>query len=89
MVVFSLFDNFGEPYNAPKDWGSITEHLNDYLNRLGQGTRARLLRGETYQSQVFIHSFEEITPDIRSEVIDRYLKARGHLREGFLKRRPK
>ena len=86
--MFSLFDNFGEPYNAPNDWGSITEHLNDYMNRLGQGTRARLLRGETYQSQVFIHSFEEIPQDVRREAIDRYLKARGHLRDSFLKRRP-
>ena len=89
LVVFSLFDNFGEPYNAPKAWGSITEHLNDYLNRLGQGTRARLLRGETYQSQVFVHSFEEITKEMRDEAIDHYLKARNLLREGYLKRRPK
>lgn len=87
LVIFSLFDNFGQPYPAPKDWGSFTEHLNDLKNRFGQETRARLFRSETYQSQVFVHNFGEISDDMRQEITDRYLKARSKLRDAFVERR--
>ena len=87
LVIFSLFDNFGLPYPAPKDWGSFTEHLNDLKNRFGQETRARLFRSETYQSQVYVHNFGEISNEVREEITDRYLKARKKLREAFLERR--
>lgn len=85
-LVFAHFDSFGEGLDVPSDWGTITSFFTRAANRLSHRIRARLLRGEAYQVQVFLTSYDEFDPVLRLEVRQRFLKIREQIRERFLEK---
>lgn len=87
FLLFSLFDAFGEPYDPPKQWGTLEYFVSGIRNRMSQRIRAQLFRGETFQTQAFVATFAEITDEQKQEITDRYLKLREIMRTKFIERR--
>ena len=83
-LLFSHFDAFGEGLEVPRQWGTLNAFLTRAANRLSHRIRARLLRGEAYQVQVFLTSYNEFDPDLLREARQRYLTIRQEIRERFL-----
>lgn len=83
-LLFSHFDAFGEGLEVPRQWGTLNAFLTRAANRLSHRIRARLLRGESYQVQVFLTSYNDFDPDLLREARERYLKIRDQIRERFL-----
>ncbi len=87
FLLFSFFDAFGDPFNAPTDWADFNSFLERVRNRLNNRIRARLFKSESYQVQAFVQSHVPLTDDEKQQVIDNYLIAREALRQGFLNHR--
>ena len=87
FLVFSLFDAFGEPLTAPREWGTFNSFIIRAANRLNHKVRARLFRSEAYQSQVFVQTFGEINEEIKSDATKHYLEIRKILRDKFIEKR--
>ena len=88
-LVFSLFNSFGEGYNAPRQFGNWEWFYNAAINRMSHRVRAQLFQGETYQSQIFSTSFNEYDEDLQDELVSTYLKLRSVLRDQFLQKTSK
>ena len=88
-LVFSLFNSFGEGYNAPRAFGDWEWFVNAAINRMSHRVRAQLFQGETYQSQLFSTSFNEYDEELQNELISTYLKIRTTLRDQFLQKTAK
>ena len=86
-LLFSHFDSFGKPVEAPVKWGSLNSLMIRARNRLSNRIRASLFDGEVYQTQVFLGSFNELDDEIKAEVQDRYLEVREILRNRFKEKR--
>ena len=86
FLVFSLFDAFGDGYDAPGTWDTLTYLSSRVKNRLSHRIRAQLFRGETYQTQAFVESFRELSDAEKTEVRENYLQLRDKLRLKFLER---
>ena len=86
-LLFSHFDAFGNPIEAPENWGSLNSFFVRAKNRLSHRIRASLFEGEAYQTQVFLQSFNEIDEDKKNEVKERYLEIREHMRQRFKEKR--
>ena len=84
MLVFSLFDGFGEPFDPPKTWGLFSQIVHRATGRIGHRARARLFQGEGYQTQVFVQLFGGISQKHQDEVTDHYLEIRETMRSEFL-----
>ena len=84
MLVFSLFDGFGEPFDPPQTWGFMSQLVHRASGRIGHRARARLFQGEGYQTQVFVSGFGDLTPEERNEITDHYLEIRELMRVEFL-----
>lgn len=82
-LLFSHFDAFGEGIDAPSEWNSINSFMIRARNRLSHRIRSSLFRGEVYQTQVFLSSFEDLPEPLKLEVNERYLKIREQLRIRF------
>ena len=88
-LVFSLFNSFGEGYNAPRKFGNWEWFYNAAINRMSHRVRAQLFQGETYQSQMFSTSFNEYDEELQDEIVSAYLKFRTFLRDQFLQKTSK
>lgn len=86
-LLFSHFDSFGEGIDAPGEWGTLNSFVMRVKNRLSHRIRGSLFRAEAYQTQVFLASFNEISPALKQEVNERYLKIREQLRKRFLEKK--
>ena len=86
MVLFSLFDRFGEPFDPPKVWSFIPNLIHGATGRLGHRVRARLFQGSAYQTQVFVYGFGEISAEDRDEITDHYLAIREIMRSELTKK---
>ncbi len=86
FLVFSHFDAFGVPFEAPKEWGSLNSFFIRAQNRLSSRIRSRLFRGESYQTQVFVRSFGPFDEALKEEITSRYLIIRDQLRQKFLEK---
>ena len=86
-LLFSHFDAFGEPVEAPERWGSINSFLIRARNRMSQRVRANLFDGETYQTQVFLQSYNGFDEEVKEEVKEQYLEIREMMRERFKEKR--
>jgi exosortase len=86
-LLFSHFDAFGMPVDAPAEWGTVNSFLIRAKNRLPYRIRASLFRAEAYQVQVFVPSFGEIDDDTKREITDHYLKIRQLMLERYESRR--
>lgn len=84
MLVFSLFDGFGEPFDPPKTWGIVPQLVHRASGRIGHRARARLFQGEGYQTQVFVQGFKTLSQEVQDEVTDHYLEIREIMRTEFL-----
>ncbi len=84
MLVFSLFDGFGEPFDPPKEWNAFAHLMHGATGRLGSRIRARLFQNSAYQTQIFVRGYGEIDAKIQDEVTDRYLKIREIMRQEFI-----
>jgi exosortase len=82
-LLFSHFDAFGEGVDAPEQWNSINSFFVRAQNRMSHRIRSSLLRGEVYQTQVFLTSFSDLDESVKQEVNERYLKIREQLRIRF------
>jgi hypothetical protein len=82
-LLFSHFDAFGEGVDAPEQWNSINSFFVRAQNRMSHRIRSSLLRGEVYQTQVFLASFRDLDESVKQEVNERYLKIREQLRIRF------
>ncbi len=82
-LLFSHFDAFGEGVDAPEQWNSINSFFVRAQNRMSHRIRSSLLRGEVYQTQVFLTSYGDLDESIKQEVNERYLKIREQLRTRF------
>ena len=82
-LLFSHFDAFGEGVDAPEQWNSINSFFVRAQNRMSHRIRSSLLRGEVYQTQVFLTSYGDLDNSIKQEVNERYLKIREQLRTRF------
>jgi exosortase len=87
FLVFSLFDVFGGAYDPPATWNSLDFYISRIRNRLSQRVRAQLFRGETFQSQAFVSTFNDLNDTQKQQITDRYLKLREQLRTKFIERR--
>ena len=85
-LVFSHFDAFGEPFDAPRNWGSLNSFFIRASNRISSRIRGRLFRGEAYQTQVFVRTYGPIDDDLKEEIATRYLRIREELRQKFLEK---
>lgn len=86
-LLFSHFDAFGEPVDAPDKWGSLNSFIIRARNRFSHRIRANLFQGEIYQTQVFLRSFNRLDEDVQAEVNDRYLKLREIMRAKYKEKR--
>ena len=86
FLLFSHFDTFGEGLDVPEDWGTITSLFTRAANRLSHRIRARLLRGEAYQVQIFMTSIDELDEAVKQEVRQKFLVIREELRQKFLEK---
>lgn len=82
-LLFSHFDAFGEGIDAPGQWGTINSFLVRARNRMSHRIRSSLFRGEVYQTQVWLSSFNDLNENVKLEVNERYLKIRNQLRIRF------
>ena len=82
-LLFSHFDAFGEGVDAPGQWNSLNSFFIRAKNRMSHRIRSSLFRGEVYQTQVFLASYNELNDDVKQEVNERYLKIRDQLRIRF------
>jgi len=82
-LLFSHFDAFGEGVDAPEQWNSINSFFVRAQNRMSHRIRSSLLRGEVYQTQVFLTSYGDLDESVKQEVNERYLKIREQLRIRF------
>ncbi len=87
ILVFSMFDSFGEPYIAPGNWNVVGWLIQGSANRMRNRIRGSLFRGEAYQEQLFVTQYREISPAMEEIVTDKFLSAREHIRKKFLERR--
>jgi hypothetical protein len=86
-LLFSHFDAEGEPVEAPARWGSINSFFIRARNRLSRRVRANLFDGETYQTQVFLQSYNGFDEEVKEEAKDRYLEIREFMRQRFKDKR--
>ena len=86
-LIFSLFDAFGDGYDAPGNWDTLEYFSNGIRNRLSQRIRAQLFRGETYQTQAFVRTYRQLTDAEKADVAENYIKLRGQMRQKFLEHR--
>ena len=86
FLVFSLFDAFGDGYDAPGSWETLDYLASRLKNRLSHRVRAQLFRGETYQTQAFVESYRDLSDTEKKEVAENYLKLREELRAKFIER---
>ena len=89
FLLFSHFDAFGMPVEAPAEWGTINSFFIRAKNRLPYRVRASLFRAEAYQIQVFVPSFGEIDEDTQREITEHYFKIRNLMVEKYIARRNK
>ncbi len=82
-LLFSHFDAFGEGIDAPGEWNTLNSFFIRAQNRMSNRIRSSLFRGEVYQTQVFLSSYNELDDDLKQEVNERYLKIRNQLRIRF------
>ena len=80
-LLFSHFDSFGEGLDVPSQFEGLTAFFTRAANRLSHRIRATLLRGEAYQVQVFLTSYDEFDPALKAEVRERYLRIREEIRQ--------
>jgi exosortase/archaeosortase family protein len=86
-LLFSHFDAEGEPVEAPARWGSINSFFIRARNRLSRRVRANLFDGETYQTQVFLQSYNGFDEEVKEEAKNRYLEIREIMRQRFKDKR--
>ena len=84
FLVFSLFDAFGDGYDAPGNWETLDYLVSGIRNRLSQRIRAQLFRGETYQTQAFVRTYRKLSDEEKADVSENYLKLRDQMRVKFL-----
>ena len=89
FLIFSLFDVFGDGYDAPGDWDTLDYYAIHLKNRLSHRIRAQLFRGETYQTQAFVETYIKLTDAEKADVAQNYLKLRDQMRKKFLEHREK
>ncbi len=83
FLLFSDFDAFGKPFDAPSEWGTINSFILRAQNRLSHKIRARLFHGEAYQTQVFVSSFADFDESLKAEITEKYLKIREMMRQSY------
>ena len=82
-LLFSDFDAFAEGMDAPESWGTLNSFLIRARSRMSHRIRAQLFQGEAYQTQVFLTSYNDFTPELKKEIGERYLKIREQMRQRF------
>lgn len=87
FLLFSFFDAFGEPFDAPAEWGTINSFFIRAQSRMSHRVRARLFQSEAYQCQVFVPSYRDLTDVEKDEITDHFLLIRDELRVKFLEKR--
>lgn len=88
-LLFSHFDAFGDGVDAPGQWGTINSFFMRAKNRMSHRIRSSLFRGEVFQTQVFLSSFNDLNDELKQEVNERYLKIREQLRRRFKEKKKK
>ena len=89
MLVFSLFDGFGEPFDPPQNWNFLQQLWHRGSGRLGERVRARLFQASAYQTQVWVTGFGPISDTVRDEVTANYLELREVMRDEFINSKTK
>jgi len=84
FLLFSLFDRFGEPFDAPSSWGNLSSFFLRVRNRLSHRIRARLFHGEGYQVQIFVRTNQPLEAEEEQQLIDNYLVFRETIRSQFV-----
>ena len=87
FLLFSLFDAFGNPMWAPRNWGTLNSFFIRAQNRLSHRIRGSLFQSETYQTQAFVSQYGEFSPQAMDEIRSHFLVVREILREEFLNKR--
>ena len=87
FLLFSLFDAFGDPMWAPRNWGTLNSFFIRAQNRLTHRIRGSLFQSETYQTQAFVSQYGEFTQQAMDEIRSHFLVVREKLREKFLAKR--
>ena len=87
FLLFSLFDAFGDPMWAPRNWGTLNSFFIRAQNRLTHRIRGSLFQSETYQTQEFVSQYGEFSQQAMDEIRSHFLVVRKILREEFLAKR--
>ncbi|MCH2181533.1 MAG: exosortase U [Mariniblastus sp.] len=87
FLLFSLFDAFGDPMWAPRNWGTLNSFFIRAQNRLNHRIRGSLFQSETYQTQAFVSQYGEFSQQAMDEIRSHFLVVRELLREEFLSKR--
>lgn len=78
-LMFGLDDISGEPLDAPGDWSFLTRVFEQIKNRLAYEVRSNVLRGEAYQTQVFVR--RQLEPEGQKILGDLYVKLRSRIQD--------
>lgn len=84
VLVFSMFDESGEPVAAPTSWSSWNAMRARVQNRLSPNVRGALFSLAAYQVQCFVQSPSEITNESVGELLAGFKTAREHVRTATL-----
>lgn len=83
-LLFGLDDIDGNAVEAPGDWSFITAFVERLKNRMSYEVRKSVVRGEAYQTQLFVQRTP--SPEERQELKDLYLKLRVRIQQQIAER---
>ncbi len=81
VLLFSMFDEAGEPVAAPSNWGSWNAMKARVRNRLSPSVRGTLFSLAAYQVQVFVQSPSELSTGFLDELFAGFRQARDEVRD--------
>ncbi|MCA9130794.1 MAG: exosortase U [Planctomycetales bacterium] len=86
FLVFSMFDESGNPVQAPSDWSSLNALRERIKGRLSPSVRGTLFSLAAYQVQLFAPSVSPQDDVAQSVLVQQFVDARHALRAATLER---
>ncbi len=86
-LIFSEFDLFGEPLEAPDSWSFMSSVSYGMGTLMSNKVRGSLFRSEVFQVRAMATSFDTLSDDEVAEIKARYLELRKQIHDKFKQKR--